>query len=59
MMKVAGLVCSPRRKKHTYDFVDSTLKTLKDKGVKVELLYLRDYELKPCLLCEVKEEYLA
>jgi NAD(P)H-dependent FMN reductase len=56
-LKVTGLVCSPRRKKHTYDFVNLTLETLKDKDVRVELLYLQDYELKPCLLCEAEEEY--
>jgi len=56
-MKVVGLVCSPRRKKHTYDFVDFTLKKLEEKGVETMLLYLRDYELKPCVLCEVEEEY--
>jgi multimeric flavodoxin WrbA len=57
MLKVAGLVCSPRKKKHTYDFVNLTLQTLKERGAKVELLYLRDYELKPCLFCEAEEEY--
>jgi len=56
-MKVVGLVCSPRRKKHTFDFVDLTLKKLEDKGVETRLLYLRDYELKPCVLCPVEEEY--
>jgi len=56
-MKVVGLVCSPRRKKHTYDFVDLTLKKLEEKDVKTKLLYLRDYELKPCVLCDVEEEY--
>lgn len=56
-MKVIGLVCSPRRKKHTYDFVDLTLKRLEGKGVETELLYLRDYELEPCMLCDVEEEY--
>jgi len=56
-MKVVGLVCSPRRKKHTYDFVDLTLKKLEEKGVETELLYLRDYELKPCVLCDVEDEY--
>ena len=56
-LKVIGLVCSPRRKKHTYDFVDLTLKKLEEKGVDTVLLYLRDYELKPCVLCEVEEEY--
>jgi len=56
-VKVIGLVCSPRRKKHTYDFVDSTLKKLEEKGVETTLLYLRDYELKPCVLCDVEEEY--
>jgi len=45
VVKVIGLVCSPRRKKHTYDFVDSTLKKLEEKGVETTLLYLRDYEL--------------
>jgi len=56
-VKVVGLVCSPRRKKHTYDFVDLTLQRLGEKGVKTELLYLRDYELKPCVLCDVEEQY--
>jgi len=56
-MKVIGLVCSPRRKKHTYDFVDLTLSKLKEKGVETELLYLRDHELETCVLCEVEEEY--
>jgi len=56
-LKVVGLVCSPRRRGHTYDFVDSTLEKLKKEKVQTELLYLRDYELNPCLLCEVKEKY--
>jgi multimeric flavodoxin WrbA len=55
-MKVIGLVCSPRRKKHTYDFVDLTLRKLEEKGVETALLYLRDYKLKPCVLCEVVED---
>jgi hypothetical protein len=56
-LKVIGLVCSPRRKRHTFDFVDLTLKKLKKKKLDVELLYLRDYELKPCLLCDAEESY--
>lgn len=56
-MKVVGLVCSPRRKKHTYDFVNLTLKKLEEKDIETQLLYLRDYELKPCVLCDVEEEY--
>ena len=56
-MKVIGLVCSPRRKKNTYDFVDLTLEKLEEKGVETAFLYLRDYRLKPCVLCEVEEEY--
>ena len=53
-MRVVGLVCSPRRKKHTYDFVDLTLRNLEEKGVEIGLLFLRDYELESCL-CEVEE----
>jgi NAD(P)H-dependent FMN reductase len=56
-LKVIGLVCSPRRRRHTFDFVDLTLKKLKRKKLDVELLYLRDYELKPCLLCDAEESY--
>ena len=56
-MKVVGLVCSPRRKGHTYNFVDLTLKKLEEESVETELSYLRDYELKPCVLCDVEEEY--
>lgn len=54
-MKVLGIVCSPRKRGNTEILVQEALAGAKDTGAEIELLTVRDKNIKPCngcLLCK-------
>ncbi len=51
MIKILGIVGSPRTGGNTEYLVAETLKNMKDDGVETELVKLSDKEIKPCDAC--------
>jgi len=56
-MKVFGLSCSARRLGNTAAAVSTALNYLKEKNVETELVYLIDYDIKPCKNCNMECYY--
>lgn len=59
MIKILGIVGSPREGGNTEYIVAETLKTMEKYGVETELVRLSDKEIKPCdacLSCRTKED---
>jgi len=56
-MKVFGLSCSARRLGNTAAAVSTALNHLKKKNVETELIYLIDYDIKPCKNCNMECYY--
>jgi len=52
MVKVLGIVGSPRRSGNTDIMVTEALKAASKEGVKTEKMYLSDYNLRPCDGCK-------
>ncbi|MBU2551625.1 MAG: flavodoxin family protein [Proteobacteria bacterium] len=50
-MKVLGIAGSPRPRSNTREYVDTALRTLREAGMKTELISLRGKEIKPCRGC--------
>lgn len=56
-MKVIGLSCSARRHGNTVNALNTALTYLKEMGHDVEMMYLIDYDIKPCRNCEMECYY--
>lgn len=51
MKKILGIVGSPRKKGNTHILVTSILEGAKEKGAKVDILFLNDLDIKECDGC--------
>lgn len=51
-MKVLGISGSQRKNGNTSFLLRTILKTLEEKNVDVEIIYLKDYKIGPCIGCE-------
>jgi len=51
MMKVIGIAGSLRHRSNTLVYVKTALETLKEEGIKTELISLRGKEIRPCTGC--------
>ena len=52
-MKVLAINGSPRKGGNTQLMIEEAVKSLKSARVKVESVYVKDYDIKPCNACEV------
>ncbi|MDI9436478.1 MAG: flavodoxin family protein [Euryarchaeota archaeon] len=53
MVKVMGIVGSPRKDGNTHKLVEAALYTAQSAGATVELLTLYDKEMEPCIACDI------
>ena len=51
MIKLLGIVGSPRKGGNTETVMKQALQTGEEEGAKIELIHLADYDLKPCKGC--------
>ena len=56
MVKVMGLVGSPRLGGNTQKLVEVALEAAQDVGASTELLMLHDKEMEPCIACDICRE---
>ena len=52
VIKVVGIVSSPRKNMNTDTFVTKALEGAQSIGAEIEKIYLNDLEIKPCQACE-------
>ena len=52
VLKVVGIVSSPRKKMNTDTFVTKALEGAQSVGAETEKIYLNDLEIKPCQACD-------
>ena len=52
VIKVVGIVSSPRKNMNTDTFVTKALEGARSVGAKTEKIYLNDLEIKPCQACD-------
>lgn len=52
VIKVVGIVSSPRKNMNTDTFVTKALEGAQSIGAKIEKIYLNDLEIKPCQACD-------
>jgi len=52
VLKVVGMVSSPRKKMNTDTFVTKALEGAQSVGAETEKIYLNDLEIKPCQACD-------
>ena len=52
VLKVVGIVSSPRKKMNTDTFVTKALEGARSVGAETEKIYLNDLEIKPCQACD-------
>jgi multimeric flavodoxin WrbA len=52
MMKILGIVCSPRKGGNTHALVDQALTRARDLGAETELCFIADKKIAPCDGCE-------
>ena len=52
VIKVVGMVSSPRKNMNTDTFVTKALEGAQSIGAEIEKIYLNDLEIKPCQACE-------
>lgn len=52
VLKVVGIVSSPRKKMNTDTFVTKVLEGAQSIGAETEKIYLNDLEIKPCQACD-------
>ena len=52
MVKLVGIVGSPRKHGNTEIIIKEVLKTAEGEGAKTELIHLTDFNLKPCDACK-------
>jgi multimeric flavodoxin WrbA len=52
VLKVVGMVSSPRKKMNTDTFVTKALEGAQSVGAATEKIYLNDLEIKPCQACD-------
>jgi multimeric flavodoxin WrbA len=56
MVKVMGLVGSPREKGNTQKLVEMALEAAEKSGAATELITLHDKEIEPCIACDICRE---
>ena len=52
VLKVVGIVSSPRKNMNTDTFVTKALEGARSIGAEIEKIYLNDLEIKPCQACD-------
>ena len=52
VIKVIGVVGSPRHGKNTGTLVQKVLEGVKSNGIETELFYISDYQISPCRACD-------
>jgi multimeric flavodoxin WrbA len=52
VLKVVGIVSSPRKEMNTDTFVTKALEGAQSVGAEIEKIYLNDLEIKPCQACD-------
>ena len=52
VIKVVGIVSSPRKNMNTDTFVTKALEGARSIGAEIEKIYLNDLEIKPCQACD-------
>lgn len=53
MIKVIGIIGSPRKKGNTHFLVDKALKSAEEYGAEVELYNLGEMDIEPCNACDI------
>lgn len=53
MVKITGIVGSPRKGGNTEFLVNSALKAAEELGVETEIIYLGSAEIEPCIACDI------
>lgn len=51
-IRILGLAGSPRKQGNTDTLLSVLLKAAQEEGAETEKVYLKDYHVKPCVLCE-------
>ena len=53
MVKITGIVGSPRKGGNTEFLVNSALKAARELGAETEIIYLGSAEIEPCIACDI------
>jgi multimeric flavodoxin WrbA len=53
LVKITGIVGSPRKGGNTEFLVNSALKAAEELGVETEIIYLGSAEIEPCIACDI------
>lgn len=53
LVKIIGIVGSPRKEGNTYTLVKEALKAADEAGAEIELINLRTTEIEPCIACDI------